>query len=198
VVPPVLLTVESVVKKVLKQPPRLVGRDVVVPIKNRYSNPRQVGQDRLVCAYAAAVLYGTPAIVIDLGTAITVDVVSVKKEYLGGAIIPGLRLSAESLFHKTALLPMVEICKPVAVIGKDTRSSILSGLFYGYGQMLQGLVSLLRAELGRKPKVVITGGYANLMKKFIAPKVDVVEPFLVFQGLRLIAQAQPSLEFPRR
>jgi type III pantothenate kinase len=185
VVPAVLGVVESVAKKVLKKRPLVIGKDIPVPIKNRYANPRQVGQDRLISAFAAAQLYGAPAIVIDLGTAITMDVVSEKGDYCGGVIIPGLRLSAESLFQKTALLPMVEIRKPLSLIGKDTRGSILSGLFYGYGQMLQGMVALLKKKVKGRPKVIITGGYANIMCKFIHPAVEVTDPHLVFQGIFL-------------
>jgi len=186
VVPPVARLVESMARKTTGEKPLLVGRDILVPIKNRYKNPRQVGQDRLVCAYAAACIYGAPVIVIDLGTAITAEVVSAKKEYLGGVIIPGLRLSAESLFQKTALLPMVEIKRPGSLIGRDTSESILSGLFYGYGQMLQGMIGLLKNKVNGRAKVVITGGYAKLMEKFIAPRVDAVEQNLVFKGLYLI------------
>ena len=101
----------AVLEKILSQwvPVALIGRDIVVPIKNRYKNPKQVGQDRLVGAYGAMKIYGAPLIVVDLGTAITFDVISSKGEYLGGAIVPGIRLSAESLFSKTALLPRIDM-----------------------------------------------------------------------------------------
>jgi len=119
-------------KKIL--PISIIGRDIMVPIKNRYKNPKQVGQDRLVGAYGAMKIYGCPLIVVDLGTAITFDVISAKGEYLGGSIVPGLRLSAESLFLKTALLPKIEIQAPKHIIGKTTQESMLSGLFYGFRQ----------------------------------------------------------------
>jgi len=103
VVPKASKMLEDMLKKIV--PVEIIGRDIVVPIKNRYKNPKQVGQDRLVGAYGAMKIYGCPLIVVDLGTAITFDVISSKGEYLGGAIVPGIRLSAESLFLKTALLP---------------------------------------------------------------------------------------------
>ena len=188
VVPRALKGVEEPVKTVFGSKAFVIGRDIVVPVKNRYKNPEQVGRDRLVCAYAAMKLYGVPAIIIDLGTAITLDVVSKKKEYEGGIIVPGIRLSAESLYKKTALLPRIDIHKPPALIGRDTESSILSGIFNGYGVMLQGLIKELTKEIGTKPKVIVTGGYASLMKNFIHRKIDVVDKNLVFNGMYLLYQ----------
>ena len=185
VVPQVLQTVESFLKRAV--PTQVVGRDVMVPMKNCYKNPRQVGQDRLVGAYAASQLYGKPLIVVDLGTAITFDVVSSKGEYLGGAIVPGIRLSAESLFLQTALLPQINIRAPQNPIGKTTQESILSGLFYGYGVLCQGFIDLLAHQLRSKPKVVMTGGHTQLMKKFVSPKIRIIDEGLVFKGLYFLA-----------
>ena len=140
VVPPRLEMVQSVAEKIFSIKPFVIGKDRLVPITNCYRKPKQVGQDRLVCAYAAMTLYGAPTVIIDFGTAITFDVVSRKKEYLGGIIIPGIRLSAESLSAKTALLPKIRIKGPKSLIGRDTQGSILSGLFYGYGAMSSGLI----------------------------------------------------------
>jgi type III pantothenate kinase len=102
-------------------------------------------------------------------------------------IIPGIRLSAESLFEKTALLPKVRVCKPASVIGKDTKGSILSGIFYGYGEMLKGLIDLLAQKLHARPKVIMTGGYASLMKAYMNKRVDVMDADLIFKGLALLA-----------
>lgn len=190
VVPPVLKTVETAVRKRLRVRPLVVGRDLAVPMKNNYRNPRQVGQDRLVCAYAAKRLYGAPAVVIDFGTAITLDVVSARGEYEGGIIVPGLRLSAESLFQKTALLPRIEFIKPPqSLIGKDTQGSILSGLFYGYAALCGGLIEQLKKKVSGSPKVIVTGGYTDLMKKFLSSKIDHIDRFLVFQGMDLLRQS---------
>jgi type III pantothenate kinase len=188
VVPSVTKVLEPLVKKYLRINPSIIGRDINVPIKNLYANPRQVGQDRLVCAYAASELYGYPAIVIDLGTAITLDVVSAKREYLGGIIVPGIHITAETLFERTALLPLVEITKPKHLIGKDTQGSILSGIFFGYGEMLKGLINLLSNNLKASPKVIITGGHAKLMAEHIKERLNVIEPDLVLRGISLLAK----------
>ncbi len=191
VVPKILTVVERTIVKSMGFEPKVVGRDVIVPIKNRYKNPKQVGQDRLVGAYAALRLYGKPLIVIDLGTAITFDVVSARGEYLGGAIVPGLRLSTESLFLKTALLPKIVIKAPGDIIGKTTEESMLSGLFYGYGALCRGMIELMNDRLRSKnslpAKVVMTGGHTRLMKKFVSPKIRIIDEDLVFKGMALLA-----------
>ena len=140
----------------------------------------------MVGAYAALQLYGKPVIIIDLGTAITFDVVSSKREYLGGAIVPGLRLSAEALFLKTALLPQIAIKAPKSVIGRTTQESILSGLFYGYGCLCRGFIELMSQQLHSRPKVIMTGGHTHLMKKFISPKVRIIDEHLVHKGMALL------------
>ena len=170
VVPNVTVIIKPIIKKVLAVRPLVIG------------------QDRLVCAYGAMVLYGAPAIVIDFGTAITFDVVSKKGEYLGGAIIPGLRLYAESLFEKTALLPKVKIQAPEGVIGRDTANSILSGIFYGYGVLCDGMIDLMTKEMKQKPIVIVTGGYSNLIKKFIK-RINYADKFLIFRGISAICNA---------
>jgi type III pantothenate kinase len=187
VVPKASKTLEDILKKTV--PVDIIGRDIMVPIKNLYKNPKQVGQDRLVGAYGAMKIYGRPVIVVDLGTAITFDVISQKGEYLGGAIVPGIRLSAESLFLKTALLPHIEIKAPRNIIGKTTQESILSGLFYGYGSLCRGFIDLISQQLTSKPKVVMTGGYTHLMKKFVSPKIRIIDEDLVFKGIYLLSNS---------
>ena len=196
VVPQMIGIVKRVIKQELKAQVIVVGEDIKVPIVNRYKNPRQVGQDRLVGAYAAMTLYGKPAIIIDLGTAITFDAVSRKGEYLGGAIVPGIRLSAESLFLKTALLPEIAIKAPKFVIGRTTQESILSGLFYGYGSMCRGMIDLIGKHIKGKPKVIMTGGHTQLMKKFITRDIRVVDEYLVFKGLSLLLDSIPKAVKP--
>lgn len=187
VVPEVLAIVERLVVRHLGIRPAIVGRDIKVPLKNNYHNPKQVGQDRLVCAYAAKCLYGWPVIVIDFGTAVTLDVISRRGDYEGGMIVPGIRLSAEALFQKTALLPRISVIKgPHALIGKDTRESILSGIFFGYGAMCDGLIVHISRKLREKPKVVVTGGYIHLMKRFMSTRGIKVERDLVFKGMGLL------------
>lgn len=187
VVPRALKIMKPLFQRKLGLKISVVGQDIKVPIKNNYRYPRQVGQDRLVGAYAAKVLYGAPLIVVDFGTAITFDVVSQKGEYLGGIIVPGIRLTAESLFKKTALLPKVEIQRPRELIGRDTKSSILSGIFYGYGVLCDGLVRLIRRKLKVHPTVIATGGYVKIMKQF-SREIQRVDEKLIFRGLYLIYQ----------
>jgi type III pantothenate kinase len=186
VVPRVLKICERAVSRHLKIKAMIIGRDLKVPMRNNYRNPRQVGQDRLVCAYAAKCLYGQPAIVIDFGTATTFDVVSPRGSYEGGIIVSGIRLSAEALFQKTALLPQINLVRgPRALIGKDTEESILSGIFHGYGAMCCGLIDRISKRIKGSPKVVVTGGYTRLMKNFISPKTTKIDQHLVFKGMAL-------------
>ncbi|MBP9853460.1 MAG: type III pantothenate kinase [Candidatus Omnitrophica bacterium] len=189
VVPDKTDIVVQLVKKELDIPVHVIGKDWDVPVKNKYYNPKQVGQDRLVVAYAAKMLYGQPAIVIDFGTAITFDVLSSKGHYEGGMIVPGIRLSMESLYSKTALLPRIETVKsPKNVIGKNTEESILSGIFYGYGEMCNGLIHKLSSQMKQKPKVIITGGYTQVMKRFITVKITKIDRLLVFKGMALLSR----------
>ena len=189
VVPEISNICKKAVSQNLKIKVKSVGKDIKVPVKNNYRNPRQVGQDRLVCAYAAKCLYGQPAIVIDLGTAITFDVISAQGSYEGGAIVPGIRLSAESLFQKTALLPKVQsIHGPHALIGKNTEESMLSGIFHGYGAMCGGMIERISKRIKGRPRVIMTGGHTHLMKKYILKKATKIDKDLVFKGIALLAQ----------
>jgi len=172
-------------KSELKRKVILVGKDLKVPIKNKYSRPKQVGQDRLVGAYAASFLYGKPLIIIDLGTAITMDVVSPKGDYVGGIIIPGIELSLQVLFARAALLPLVEIKKPKNVIGQNTQESILSGIFWGYGSMINGLISQIKKELKIKPKIVLTGGHSKMMKTYLRYNAK-IDMDLIMKGLNIL------------
>jgi len=189
VVPNVLKIIKSSIKECFNIDAMVIGEDICVPIKNKYYNPAQVGQDRLLCAYAAKCLYGYPVIVIDLGTAITLDVVSLSGSYEGGIIIPGIRLSIESLHRKTAMLPLVELIKsPKKLIGKSTEESILSGVFNGYGAMCANLIDSLSQEFPQKPKVIVTGGHTQLMKKYISEKITKIDSSLVFKGMYLLSK----------
>jgi type III pantothenate kinase len=189
VVPLMTVRMEKELRKIFHAAPLVVGRDLRVPMVNRYAKPRQVGQDRLVVAHAAKVIYGAPVIVIDLGTAITFDVVSRAGHYEGGMIIPGITMSTESLFARTALLPSVKkIHFPGGLIGKTTEESILSGIFYGYGALCSGLIDQTSKYLKGRPKVVVTGGHAALMRRFISRQVTKIDLDLVFRGLSLLLQ----------
>ena len=172
---------------------RVVGRDVRVPLKNRYKYPKQVGQDRLVGAYAAWKAYQRDCIVVDLGTAITIDLVkagrghrSPQGEYLGGVIAPGLDISLEALASRTALLPRVELKEPPELLGRDTANSIRSGILYGCVALCDGLVASLKRKYAPKAVVVATGGASALIAKH-ATSIDHLRPHLVLEGLNLLS-----------
>jgi type III pantothenate kinase len=164
----------------------ILGRDKKVPIRNLYKVAGEVGQDRLVNAYAAKTLYGAPAVVIDLGTAVTFDVVSKKGDYMGGLILPGIELSLASLYKSTALLPKVELKDSPSIIGKDTVNSMRGGILFGFGAMSDGLVLRYKKMLGKDTMVIATGGNAKLIKKY-AKTIGIVDEDLTLKGLRLIA-----------
>jgi len=185
VVPQALKKHQKVLKKFFPGRLFVAGQDFKIPIKNCYHHPAQVGQDRLACAYAAKMQYGSPLIVIDFGTALTMDVVSGKGAYQGGMIVPGISLSLKALAEHTALLPQVVVQKPASLIGRNTQDSILSGIFYGYVCLIQGIVAKIKKELSLKPVVVLTGGYGHYMGKFLRSSVDHFDPDLVFNGLLL-------------
>ena len=148
-------------------------------------NPREVGADRVVNSLAAFTKYGGPCVVVDFGTATTYDAVSERGEYLGGAIAPGLGISAAALSAQTARLPWVEIAAPRAVIGKNTVDSVQSGLLYGTAAEVDGLVERMQKELGGHATVVATGGLAELVVPH-CQRIDHHEPWLTLEGLRLI------------
>ncbi len=191
VVPDTLKALTRKIRLVWKVRPDIIGRDIAIPIVNKYRSPRQVGKDRLLCAFAARLLYGAPAVVIDLGTAITFDGISPEGEYLGGAIVPGIRLSVEALFEKTALLPRVRIAEPRKVIGRSTEESIQSGIFHGFGSLCDGMVERLGLAMKCTPQVIVTGGYGEIMSKYMATRVTAVDDGLIYKGMALLA-AEPA------
>lgn len=195
VVPKATLCLIKSLKIITPVKPVVLGRDMIVPIKNLYRKPKEVGQDRLVNAYAGIKLYGSPLIVIDFGTAITFDVISKNKEYLGGMIVPGLRMSLEALHQKTALLPKVELGAPKEFIGRETQNSILSGVIYGFSAMTDDLVERIKLKIGKnaclpvgKAKVIATGGNVNLIAKY-CKKIDKIDTALTLKGLNLLTKS---------
>ena len=192
VVPQATLALKQALKSLVKPRPRIVGETIRAPIKNRTRVPSQVGQDRLVNAVAAYYLYGGPAIVVDFGTAVTVDLVSRRCEYLGGLIMPGIAISLEALVSRAALLPKIELVPPKELLGRDTQESMRSGIFFGYGALCDGVVSKLKARHAPKAKVIATGGHAPLIVPYCR-SVKILNADLTLQGLRLTYdQAQKS------
>ena len=166
---------------------KVVGKDVRVPLINRYRLPKQVVQDRLVGAYAAWKRYRTACIVADFGTAITIDVVTKAGEYVGGVIAPGLGISLEALATRTALLPKVELKEPPELLGRDTANSIRSGLIYGCAALCDGLVRQLKAKYAPQATVVATGGASPLIAKHTTT-IQHRRPHLILDGLYLISK----------
>jgi type III pantothenate kinase len=184
VVPKQTHTLKDDLKRLTAKTPYIVGKDIKVPLKNLYSLPNQVGKDRLVNAYAALRLYGAPLIVVDFGTAVTFDLISRKKEYLGGMILPGLNISLEALYKRTALLPKVVLNKPVEFIGRNTKNSILSGIIYGFASLTDGLIKDIRKSIG-KAKIVATGGDSKLIKEY-SSSLKIIDINLTLKGLAML------------
>ena len=186
VVPPLVGILDSFCRKYLGQHPLWVDAKSVNIMPILYNNPDEVGADRIANSVAAFEKYKTSLIVVDFGTATTFDAVSEDGEYLGGAICPGIMISAEALFLKASKLPRVEIFSPPAkVIGKDTASSIRSGIIYGYAGLVDGIVGRMKIEMGTAPRVVATGGLSGLMAD-VCDSIEEIEPSLTLEGLRII------------
>ena len=188
VVPKATAGVKTALKSICSARALLVGQDCPIPIRNLYKDPRQVGADRLVNAVAARHRYGQPAIIVDFGTAITVDLVSPAGAYVGGMIAPGLEISLEALVTRAALLPRIDLEPPKAVLGRDTVTSMRSGIIHGYGALCDGLVRRIKeaARIKRAP-VIATGGHAPFMAPY-CQTVSRVDPTLTLDGLAIISR----------
>ena len=186
VVPPIMYTLEHMKKKYFNREPLIVGPGVKTGMNVKYDNPKEVGTDRIVNAVAAYELYGGPLIIVDFGTATTFCAVSKNGEYLGGAISPGIRISMDALFERTAKLPRVELVKPSTVICKNTINSIQSGVIYGYVGQVDYIVRRMKKELGdTNTKVIATGGLSKLIASE-SETIEIVNGLLTLEGLRII------------
>lgn len=185
VVPSLDHALQELSSKYFKRVPIMVGPAIKLGISNLYKNPEEVGADRLVNAVAVHALIGGPAIVVDFGTATTFDCVSARGEYLGGVIAPGLEIANESLVSRTAKLPRVTFEVPTRALGKTTKESLQSGLFWGYIGLVEGILQRLLKEMRGRPKVVATGGLSPV----IGPRIKFttrILPTLTLDGLRII------------
>lgn len=187
VVPTLHFNLEKMSERYFQLQPMFVGPGVKTGMPILYDNPREVGADRIVNAVAAFERHKGALIVVDFGTATTFDAVTVKGEYLGGAICPGITIAMEALFKNASKLPRVEFARPPAVIGKNTVHSMQSGLVFGYVSLVDGICARMTQDLGGTARVFATGGLAPLIASE-SKAIHVVDEFLTLDGLRLIHQ----------
>jgi type III pantothenate kinase len=185
VVPPLLPVMVEMSLKYIRIEPMVVTHELKTGISIRTDNPKEVGADRIVNAAAAYKLYGGPLIIVDFGTATTFCAVTKNGEYLGGAISPGMKISAEALFQRASKLPRVELAKPSKVIGSDTISAMQAGIIYGYAGLVDGIVERMKRELSADARVVATGGLAELVSKETRT-IQEIKPHLTLEGLRYL------------
>lgn len=185
VVPPLTGVMETIVRDFFHHTPYVVGPGIKTGMPIQYDNPREVGADRIVNAVAGYEKHHSALVIVDFGTATTFDYVNAKGEYCGGAIAPGLAISAEALFQRASKLPRIDIVKPPHIIAKNTVNSMQAGIFFGYVGLVDEIVSRIKLESKDSPKVIATGGLANL----IAPEsrtIEEVDNFLTLDGLRIL------------
>ncbi len=185
VVPPILNVVKSALEKVAGNTAVIVGPGVKSGINILMDNPGQVGSDLIVDAVAAIKEYGAPAIIIDIGTATTFSVVDKNKNYVGGVIMPGVRISADSLVQRTAQLPKISLTAPSKVIGKNTIDCMKSGVIIGNAACFDGMIDKIEEELGYKTTVIATGGIANTIIPLCSHEI-IIDQALLLKGLKII------------
>ncbi len=185
VVPPVFNSVRTGMVKVIGKPPMVVGPGIKTGLNIQMDNPSQVGSDRIVIAVAALSEYAPPLILLDLGTATTIEAVDEGSTYLGGCIIPGVRISLEALSANAAQLPGIRLDRPKKVVGKNTEDSMRSGIMYGTAAMIDGMLERMEAELGWQATVVATGGMAQFIIPLCRRQIN-LEKDLLLKGLNII------------
>lgn len=185
VVPSLRFPIRQAFRQLFGMDPVFVEPGIKTGMPILYDAPQEVGADRIANAVAAHARLGGPCVVVDFGTATTFDVVTARGEYAGGVIVPGIAISAEALFERAARLWRVEIRRPQKVVGKSTTASIQSGLYFGYLSLVDGLIDRIAREIGAKPRVIATGGLAELFGGG-SERIEEVDPLLTLTGLRLI------------
>ena len=185
VVPPLNATISSAVKKIFGFRPKLVGSGMKTGLNIIMDNPKTVGSDMIVDAVAASKEYPLPAIIIDMGTATTMSVLDQKGNYTGGVILPGLRVSLDSLINRTSQLPKISLEPPKRIIGSNTVDCMKSGVLYGTAVCIDGMIGRIREELGGAVSVVATGGMARYIIPHCREKI-VLDDALLLKGLKII------------
>ncbi|MDU4019188.1 MAG: type III pantothenate kinase [Finegoldia magna] len=188
VVPNLMPTIPKAVKKYLGIEPLIVDENIKTGIVNKYASPREVGVDRIINAVSACKKYSTPVIIVDIGTAITFDYISENKEYLGGAIAPGIAISSEALFMKTAKLPKIEIEMPDQVIGDSTVKSMQSGVVFGFIGLIDYIIEKILEEKNKtkdEVTIIATGGFSYLIAKQ-SKYITIIDKLITLDGLKII------------
>lgn len=189
VVPQVTEVVVEAVRRAFGVESMVLGPDTDTGVPSRYGDAREVGADRIANAVGGFARHGGPLIVVDFGTATTFDAVAADGAFLGGAIAPGLRISIDALAQRTARLPRIELIRPAAAIGTTTAAGMQSGIIFGYAGLVESLIRRISLELGGAPKVVATGGLAELIVRETGTEA-VVDQHLTLEGLRLLWERQ--------
>lgn len=185
VVPPVTNIVKCSMEKILNHEVMVIGPGVKTGLNVVMDDPRQVGSDRIVNAVAVVNEYPVPAAIIDMGTATTICIVDGKKNYIGGAIIPGARISADTLTARTAQLPKISLEAPTRLIGKNTVDCMKSGVFFGNVALIDGMLDMMEKELGQKLTVIATGGLAKSLIPYCRHEI-ILDDALLLKGLKII------------
>jgi type III pantothenate kinase len=193
VVPPLNYTLKRMAEVYFGHTPLFIDHTVETGVPILYQPPSDVGADRIVDAVAAIHRYGAPCIVVDFGTATTFNAINARGEYLGGVITPGITISADALFARTARLPPVEIKRPSSVIGTSTIGAMQSGLYYGYAGLVDGILKRMIEELGGSPRVIATGGLAPLIATG-SELIETIDDTITLEGLRLIYERTQRIE----
>src|SRR3954454_17683066 len=185
VVTPIMFALERMCQKYFHVKPLVVGPGIKTGLHIKYENPREVGADRIVNAVAAIHEYASPLIMVDFGTATTYCYVNEERQYMGGAIAPGIGISTEPLYSRAAKLPRIDIARPEGVIGKNTVAAMQAGVVYGYVGQVEGILKRMMDQSEQKPTVIATGGLSALIAQE-SKIIDIVDPFLTLKGLQLI------------
>lgn len=191
VVPPLMFVIENLCTHYLHKTPLIVGPGIKTGLNIRYENPREVGADRIANAVAGIELYGSPLIIVDFGTATTLDYIDETGQYIGGAIAPGIGISTEALYQRAAKLPRIELVKPKSTVGRNTVTSMQAGIIFGFAGQVDGIVQRMRGEFQVNPKVIATGGLAELISSE-SETIEIVNLLLTLQGLQIIYERNRS------